>query len=91
MPTFTRLFRGAFGVGGMFSRPPLFSQKRFPHQSTGALGHFVPKSRLKGGIMPKYYEISEGRYAAGDVLSDDGEIMMFPVFMIFFTMRSSKE
>lgn len=56
---FTRLFRGAFGVGGMFSRPPLFSQKCFPHPSAGTLGHFVPKSRLKGGIMPKYYEISE--------------------------------
>ena len=25
----------------------------------GTLGHFVPKSRLKGEIMPKYYEISE--------------------------------
>jgi len=59
MPAFTRLFRGAFGVGGMFSRSPLFSQKCFPHPSAGTLGHFVPKSRLKGGIMPKYYEISE--------------------------------
>ena len=29
--------RCAFEVGGMFSRPPLFSQKCFPHPSAGAL------------------------------------------------------
>ena len=43
----------------MFFRPPLFLQKCFPHPSNRTLGHFVSKSRLKGGIMPKYYEISE--------------------------------
>ena len=43
----------------MFSRPPLFLQKCFPHPSKATLGQFVPKSLPKGGIMPKYYEISE--------------------------------
>ena len=54
-----KAFPGRFRGGRYVFRPPLFLQKCFPHPSAGALGHFVPKSRLKGEILPKYYEISE--------------------------------
>ena len=47
MPVFTRLFRGAFGVVGMFSHPLPFSQKCFPHPSAGALSIWGPHKIIR--------------------------------------------